>query len=124
MTLRVLVTGGRKFDRQDIVDKALDRVLSESPDGLSLIHGGAGGADACANAWAYARKAVGAPVEVHSFPAEWRAYGLSAGPRRNQQMVDAQPDLVVAFPGDKGTADCVRRAEAAGIKVQWEGQDQ
>lgn len=29
----------------------------------------------------------------------------------------ARPDLVVAFPGGRGTADMVRRATAAGIEV-------
>jgi hypothetical protein len=27
------------------------------------------------------------------------------------------PDLVVAFPGGRGTADMVRRANAAGVRV-------
>lgn len=40
----------------------------------------------------------------------------AAGPIRNQQMLDdGKPDLVVAFPGGKGTADMVRRARVAGI---------
>jgi hypothetical protein len=37
---------------------------------------------------------------------------------RNQAMLDyGKPDLVVAFPGGKGTADMVRRARVAGVKV-------
>jgi predicted Rossmann-fold nucleotide-binding protein len=34
-------------------------------------------------------------------------------------MLDMKPDGVVAFPGGDGTADMVRRARAAGVKV-WE----
>lgn len=30
---------------------------------------------------------------------------------------EGKPDLVVAFPGGSGTADCVRRAKAAGVEV-------
>ena len=53
-----------------------------------------------------------------SYPAQWDVYGRRAGPIRNQEMIDeGKPDGVVAFPGGKGTADMVRRAEAAGLKV-------
>jgi hypothetical protein len=77
-----------------------------------LVHGAASGADAMAGRWAGANG-----VSVTTFPADWNRYGRSAGPRRNQAMVDSEPDLVVAFPGGRGTADMVRRAEAAGIRV-------
>jgi hypothetical protein len=30
---------------------------------------------------------------------------------------EGKPDLVVAFPGGTGTADMVKRAELAGVKV-------
>ena len=30
---------------------------------------------------------------------------------------EGQPDLVLAFPGNRGTADTVRRASAAGVLV-------
>jgi len=54
---------------------------------------------------------------VTTFDADWKL-GKKAGPLRNQRMIDeGRPDLVVAFPGGKGTADMVRRAEAAGVKV-------
>jgi hypothetical protein len=34
-------------------------------------------------------------------------------------MLDENPvDLVIAFPGGAGTADMIRRAEAAGIEVR------
>ena len=43
----------------------------------------------------------------------------SAGHIRNQVMLDkGKPDVVVAFPGGRGTADMVRRAEGAGIEVR------
>jgi hypothetical protein len=45
--------------------------------------------------------------------------GKAAGSIRNQRMLDAEKhiDVVVAFPGGRGTADMVRRARAAGIHV-------
>jgi hypothetical protein len=41
----------------------------------------------------------------------------SAGPMRNERMLESGPDLVVAFAGGKGTAHFVRLARAAGIEV-------
>ena len=65
-----------------------------------IISGMASGADTFAVEWA-AR--FGFPLRA--FPAEWDKHGRSAGPIRNQRMLDeGKPDLVVAFPGGKGTA--------------------
>lgn len=36
---------------------------------------------------------------------------------RNRQMLEHEPDLVIAFPGGKGTADMIRVARKAGQKV-------
>jgi hypothetical protein len=67
-----------------------------------VIHGGANGADYIAGRWA--QDTGGIPVE--EFPADWNRHGNSAGPIRNQEMLDkGKPDLVVAFPGGRGTAD-------------------
>jgi hypothetical protein len=49
--------------------------------------------------------------------ADW-SIGRKAGPIRNQRMLDEHaPDLVVAFPGGRGTADMVRRARKSGVEV-------
>lgn len=47
-------------------------------------------------------------------------YCPAAGPRRNQTMVDRRPAVCLGFPmpGSRGTADCMRRAAAAGIPVR------
>jgi UDP-N-acetylmuramoylalanine-D-glutamate ligase len=51
------------------------------------------------------------------YPAKWDLHGKSAGPIRNQQMLDTGVDLVIAFPGGKGTAHMVSIAKKAGVKV-------
>jgi hypothetical protein len=57
------------------------------------------------------------PIDV--YVAQWKKHGRAAGPIRNQRMLDeGKPDLVVAFPGGRGTADMIRRAERAGVPVQ------
>lgn len=120
--LRVVVTGGRHFRDVDRAARALDSIhgiigsLSANTTGkiALLIHGGARGADAIANAWAHHRN-----VPVAVFAAEWHLHGKRAGILRNIEMLKSTPtpDLVLAFPGGRGTAHCVATARLLGIPV-------
>lgn len=111
MTLRVIVTGGRSYSDRARVYSVLDFVNRNA--GISLLnHGGACGADALAHEWAASR---GVSECVHH--ADWKHYGPSAGPKRNQDMVDHGADLAIAFPGGKGTHDCLMRCLRAGIDL-------
>jgi ABC-type sugar transport system substrate-binding protein len=109
--MRVLVTGGRDYKNKDALSAAL-RSATFGQDDVTIVHGGARGADALAHQIGTEK---GWRVVVS--PADWDALGRSAGPMRNQQMIDAGADIVVAAPGGGGTADCVRRAKRAGIPV-------
>ncbi len=110
--MRVLVCGGRDFRDERVAFNALDR-LHEELDFEVVIHGCAGGADQLAGEWARHRR-----LGELRFPADWAKHGKAAGPIRNQQMLEkGKPDLVVAFPGGRGTADMVQRARRAGVDV-------
>ncbi len=110
--MRVIVCGGR-----DYADKeAITAELSLLSPGTVVVHGGARGADAIAGEVA---KALGLPVEAH--PADWQRWGRGAGPRRNAEMLALGADLVLAFPGGRGTEDMVRRARAVGVPVRMAG---
>lgn len=115
---RLLVCGGRDYADADTVARTLDRVLRERGIAV-LIHGAAGGADTLAAEWAKAR---GVPVLAFKVK-DWRrpdgSIDKSAGPRRNQRMLDeGKPTACVAFPpGPSGTYDMIRRCEAAGVPV-------
>lgn len=108
--MRVIVCGGRNFaDREAVVGELL-----KLPQDAVLVHGDCGGADRLA---AQVGESWGMVCERH--PADW-SMGRAAGPIRNQEMVDAGADLLIAFSGGKGTADMVKRAEKAGIPVsRW-----
>lgn len=105
---RVLVCGGRNFKDKGRVWLALDGI---QPD--SVCQGGATGADQLAKEWCLARR-----VKCHTFMPDWKMDGRAAGPLRNQKMLDSfKPDVVLAFPGGKGT-DCMKRkAIKAGVPV-------
>lgn len=107
--MRVIVCGGRDYSDAAKVSEVLSGL-----DGIRhLWHGNARGADSLAHEWG-----IGQPgVSVHPVPADWKKHGRRAGPIRNQKMLGQQPDLVVAFPGGRGTADMVKRARAAGVPV-------
>ena len=115
--MRVLVCGGRDYNGVLAVAGALDDLLSEHGE-LVVIQGGAAGADAFAKNWVGVARSHGHRVKGIEVRADWNKHGRAAGPIRNQRMLDEhKPDLVLAFPGGRGTADMVRRAEAAGVPV-------
>lgn len=110
--MRVLVCGGRNYAEQDAVFHALTMI--DQGQGIDwIIHGACPtGADAHAEAWALDWR------PVQGWPADWAKYGRAAGPIRNAEMVRGSgADIVLAFPGGSGTADCVRQARAHGIEV-------
>jgi hypothetical protein len=105
---RILVCGGRNYYNQARVNEVLD---AHKPS--VIIHGAARGADTLASRYA---STTGIPQIA--CPADWAKHGLKAGFLRNQQMLnDHKPDLVIAFPGGRGTADMVRRARRAKVPV-------
>lgn len=107
----VLVCGGRRFEDARLMRATLiDAGLTASD---VLIHGGATGADAHAE---YEARAIG----CHSARVDplWNRHGKAAGPLRNAAMLRLKPDKVLAFPGGRGTENCVKQAEEAGIPVE------
>lgn len=113
MKPRVAVTGGRNYRDADLVWASLDAVLKVAGP-FELVHGGARGADSHADAWARDRLIQ---RDVHK--PDWANLGRAAGVLRNETMAASGIDLLVAFPGGRGTADMVRRCLDRGIPV-WD----
>jgi hypothetical protein len=109
--MMVVVCGGRNYADRQTLWHVLD--LWHNNYGIEILgQGGAPGADRLAAAWARRRK-----VPLVTYEADW-SRGDRAGPERNKHMLlDAKPDVVLAFPGGKGTRDCVRQARAIGVRV-------
>jgi hypothetical protein len=115
--MKVIIAGSRRLrgaKARALVAEALaaagwDRVVTE------VVSGGASGIDCAGEEWA---AAMG--LSVLPFPADWKAHGKGAGPRRNQEMAD-YADALIAIPHptleSRGTADMVRRMRAAGKPV-------
>lgn len=129
--MRILVTGSREWtDTGAIFNALLNAAKQES--NVTLVHGGAKGADFIANRWAEHFQWT---IEEH--PANWdscgpdcddshkrvRYDGTKYCPRsgfiRNAEMVNLGADICLAFykGTSKGTDMCAKLAEKAGIKV-------
>lgn len=110
--MRVLICGGRNY--WDI--SAAEAFLTEWSGDLSItcvITGGARGADTIGHNWAIDK---GFKTEIYI--ADWVAHQRKAGPLRNIQMLnEGKPDVVIAFPGGKGTEHMKAIARKAGVPV-------
>jgi len=114
---KVLVCGGRIFglslNERCFVYDTLDCIKEELKN-ITIIEGGAKGADTCAKEWAEMNI-----LPYKEYPANWNLHGKSAGYLRNKQMLDEEnPNLIIAFPGGKGTENMVTQAKQRGIEVR------
>lgn len=109
--LILIIAGGRDYnlsrndmDRLDLIADLVDEVVS----------GGARGADLGGEYWAELRK-----IPMKRFPADWNGpHKKLAGFIRNEEMARYATHLAV-FPGGRGTADMVSRAECLGLTI-WD----
>lgn len=119
----LVVTGTRRTLSVHGRDRLFVSLAAESFD--LLLVGDASGVDRLTRAYC-----VEYGLIFEMYIAEWRLLGRSAGPQRNQQMIDravvlrAEGSTVrgLAFPGRSsvGTWDCLRRMVDAGIPTRVE----
>lgn len=114
--MKVIICGDRHWNNFDSIIDVVKRLKAKYGD-ITIIQGECEGADLLAK-----RAAVACGVPVKGYPADWKKYGKSAGPLRNQQMLDKEkPDMVIAFHPDiensKGTKDMIKRARGQSIKT-------
>ena len=119
--MRVLVCGGRDYNDYEYVRYFMDDFCEihglsnneyKMPNNITVIHGGAKGADSLVDQWAVVNW-----VPIEEYKADWDTHGRAAGPIRNQQMLDTGIDYVIAFPGGKGTEHMKNIARKAGVTV-------
>lgn len=119
--MRILVTGSRNWSNTNVIKKELQSFENERLKhyncckfDIELIHGNASGADKqagfIASQWGW---------KVTPVPADWETFGKAAGPIRNRQMLDMQPDVVLGFckKRSRGTMDCLTEAKLRNILV-------
>jgi len=109
--MKVIVCGGRDWGCPEFIYAELEK-LKLKPLQDMIIHGGARGVDSIAGEFAESYD-----IPCLRVPADW-TIGRAAGFYRNKHMLTYQPDLVVAFPGGKGTANMIQLAREAGLSVR------
>lgn len=131
-TVTVVITGSRTWNQRSFIYGALD-VLLDRYDRILMRNGKCpDGADRMCTDWVDVRRAEGHTIREIPHPANWRAFGRSAGHIRNKEMVDAGADWCLAFirpcvkpdcktpgiHGSHGAEGCADLAEAAGIRTK------
>jgi len=119
VTTRYLICGRREDADEALVQTALSAIILHPQDAV-VIHGNARARkghgesyDRLAGKWAQAHGA-----QVITETADWDLHGRAAGPIRNATMLKKHdPDVVVAFPGGRGTRDMIARARRAKVVV-------
>lgn len=107
--MKIAVVGSRSFNDYGF----LTEILSEHGPKTAIISGGARGADSLARRYAEEHN-----IPFQEFLPDWDQFGKSAGPRRNQQIVDAA-DIVIAFwdGRSRGTGNTLDLAAKSGKQV-------
>jgi len=109
---RIAFTGGTGCNDHTRIWDALDKIRAKHPD-MVLLHGGSPrGAERIAACWADNRK-----VAQVVFKPDWARHRNAAPFKRNDQMLDALPIGLIAFPGSGISANLADKARKMGIPV-------
>lgn len=105
--MRIGFTGGRDYSNELLVSQVVQLFweaevhVGDCPTGLDKMV-------------RFRRYEFDYPCFVHK--ADWDKHGRAAGPIRNKELIDSI-EFLIAFPGGKGTANCIAQAREAGVFV-------
>ena len=118
--MKILGFGSRAGVSPAVLSEAMWAIVEECGIPYTFIHGDCRGVDRQLAGWFAERFSC----EITAVPANWSLYGRSAGPLRNQVMVDMLDpdcDIAVGFltASSVGSLDTIRRCQAAGVTVVY-----
>lgn len=114
--MRVIVCGSRRWhDRRAIERRLYDLAIAANGEEITIVHGGAQGADRIAE-----QEAQKAGLLIEKHPAQWGSLGKRAGLIRNAHMASLGADLCIAFWDGRstGTAHMMEEARKREIPVE------
>jgi hypothetical protein len=108
MNKYILVTGDRNYNEFKTIENTVLKIKDEYPNTQYIfVNGDCRGADKISK---YMFKKYG--YKTLEFPADWNSYGKYAGPKRNKDMVDLKPELILIYHNNilesKGTKSCIK----------------
>ena len=105
MIKRIIVAGCRDYDDYNGAKEFIEICIKKIREKYTLVFlsGGCKGADKLGERYAIEN---GFPIEY--YPAHWKRYGKSAGPKRNLQMAEACDYVICFWDGkSRGTASMI-----------------
>lgn len=114
--MHIIIAGCRNFNDYSVVEKEMMNYIGKFIGKLEIeiISGGATGVDALGERFAHEHN-----LPLRIVPADWKTYGRSAGPRRNEQMVRMAGTLVAFWDGkSRGTKNMIKMAWKHGLIVK------
>lgn len=114
---KVIIAGSRSFTNFKVMDEQCQSILAmfcaQNGCDITIISGGADGADSLGKEYAYVRQWV-----YEEYPADWDQYGKAAGPIRNKQMAQDAQILIAFWDGrSPGTLDMIKQALKGGLDL-------
>lgn len=110
---KVAFTGGYACKDVNGIWATLDKALAKYPDMVLLHTGGSDGADKIAACWAAQRKVT----PIRFMPHKTHAADRSAPFRRNDELVETMPLVLIVYPGNGITDNLADKAKARGIRL-------
>lgn len=117
LVTKIIIAGGRDiFPKLELIDALIQQAMDSfdiKREEVFLFEGGADGVDSVGKNWAKTRK-----VPFRTFEADWKKFGLSAGPVRNEAMAKLADVLILIWNGNSsGSGDMLKRAKAHGLEI-------
>ena len=116
MVKRIVVAGCRYYTDYPAAKAFIEQAICEIKESYELVFlsGDCAGADRLGERFASENG-----FRVEHFPADWEAYGKSAGPIRNKKMAVAADYVICFWDGkSRGTASMISYAKKLGKPVR------
>lgn len=128
--MKIIVAGGRNFEHYALLKMKLNEILKNVSDEVTIISGGAKGADLLGEKYAKEKgykikkieadwdniNVIGAIIKTNQFG---KSYNANAGPQRNKKMADIADGLVAFWDGKSlGTKNMIDIATNMNLKVR------
>ena len=120
--MKVIIAGGREFTNYDFVEKECNSILKNLAEPIEIVSGLARGVDTLAINYQ-----IKYGYKLHPFPADWDAFGLGAGHKRNGEMADFA-DMLIAFwdgrsTGTKNMIETMRKLNKPVHVIYYKSED-
>ena len=114
--MHIIIAGCRDFNDYSVVEKEVMNFIGKYIGKLEIeiISGGAKGVDTLGERFAKEHN-----LSLKVVPADWKTYGRSAGPRRNEKMARMAGTLIAFWDGkSRGTKNMIETANKFGLRVK------